>query len=92
MFGIVIPGCENTYEEAYMSKSGRRWMTQDLHHKIRLFKPGHLIVVLVGLTIWMYNKEHEPVEVISLLDTSNYINQLDRTPMVNITKSYIHLF
>ncbi|XP_028791711.1 glycinin G3-like [Neltuma alba] len=81
MFGIVIPGCANTYEEAQLSLSGRTWRSRDRHQKIRLFEQGDLIAVPAGLTIWMYNNHNEPVEAISLLDTSNYMNQLDRTPM-----------
>ncbi|XP_054785183.1 legumin A-like [Prosopis cineraria] len=80
MFGIVIPGCANTYEEAQLSESGKIWRSRDRHQKIRQFEQGDLIAVPPGLAFWMYNNENDPVEAISLLDTSNYINQLDRMP------------
>lgn len=37
-----------------------------------------------GVPYWTYNTGDEPVVAISLLDTSNFNNQLDQTPRVII--------
>ncbi|XP_057426694.1 legumin type B-like [Lotus japonicus] len=85
--GIAIPGCPETYEEPQsQSRQGRRGgssrQQRDRHQKIRHFSPGDIIAIPPGIPYWTYNYGNEPAIAISLIDTSNFANQLDQTPRV----------
>ncbi|KAJ1397831.1 RmlC-like cupin domain superfamily [Sesbania bispinosa] len=78
--GISVPGCPETYEEPQGSSQSKQ--QRDSHQKIRYFNKGDVIAIPPGVPYWTYNFGNRPVVAISLLDTSNFINQLDATPRV----------
>ncbi|PNX94451.1 legumin B, partial [Trifolium pratense] len=84
VLGLSVPGCPETFEELRSSQSrqGSRQQQPDSHQKIRRFYKGDVIAIPPGIPYWTYNHGNEPVIAISLLDTSNDVNQLDSTPRV----------
>nr|BAF47692.1 glycinin A5A4B3 subunit [Glycine soja] len=85
--GVAIPGCPETFEEPQEQSNRRgsrsqKQQLQDSHQKIRHFNEGDVLVIPPGVPYWTYNTGDEPVVAISLLDTSNFNNQLDQTPRV----------
>lgn len=96
VLGLYVPGCPETFEEPRSSRSrqGSRHQEQqqqpDSHQKIRRFNKGDIIAIPAGTPYWTYNHGNEPLIAISLLDTSNYVNQLDSTPRVSISITIIH--
>ncbi|GAV86373.1 LOW QUALITY PROTEIN: Cupin_1 domain-containing protein [Cephalotus follicularis] len=80
--GTLIPGCPETYQESQQGQQqqqqGRR--SQDRHQKVRRFKEGDIIALPAGVAHWCYNDGNKPVVVVSLHDTGNSANQLDRSP------------
>lgn len=74
VLGLSIPGCPTTFEEQRQHF--------DNHQKIRRFSKGDIIAIPPGIPYWSYNNGDEPVVAITLLDTSNFANQLDSTPRV----------
>jgi hypothetical protein len=94
VLGLSVPGCPETFEELQSSQSrqGSRQQQQpqqrDSHQKIRRFYKGDIIAIPPGTPYWTYNHGNEPVVAISLLDTSNVVNQLDSTPRVSIHYKY----
>jgi len=86
-----VPGCPETFEQPRSSRSrqGSRHQEQqqqpDSHLKICRFSKGDVIAIPPGTPYWTYNYGDEPLVAISLLDTSNFANQLDSTPRVSIT-------
>lgn len=78
VIGLSVPGCPETYEEP-QSRQQRR----ESHQKIRRFYKGDIIAIPPGTPYWTYNHGNEPLIAISLLDTSNFANQLDSTPRVS---------
>nr|CAA47809.1 legumin (minor small) [Pisum sativum] len=81
VLGLAVPGCPETYEEP-RSQSRRQQQQRDSHQKIRRFSKGDVIAIPPGIPYWTYNHGHEPLVAITLLDTSNTLNQLDSTPRV----------
>ncbi|KAI5395202.1 legumin B-like [Lathyrus oleraceus] len=81
VLGLAVPGCPETYEEP-RSQSRRQQQQRDSHQKIRRFSKGDVIATPPGIPYWTYNHGHEPLVAITLLDTSNTLNQLDSTPRV----------
>ncbi|CAK8571959.1 unnamed protein product [Lathyrus sativus] len=81
VLGLAVPGCPETYEEP-RSQSRQQQQLRDSHQKIRRFSKGDVIAIPPGIPYWTYNHGHEPLVAISLLDTSNTLNQLDSTPRV----------
>ncbi|KAL1367568.1 hypothetical protein HN51_021639 [Arachis hypogaea] len=94
VFGVSLPGCPVTYEEAEsQSREDRRQrivikreseqeqeQQGDSHHKIYHFRQGHLLAIPAGVPYWSFNYGNEPIVAITLLDTSNLDNQLDPSP------------
>ncbi|CAL0326859.1 unnamed protein product [Lupinus luteus] len=80
IFGIIFPGCRETYEEPQESEQGQGPRPQDSHHKVEHFREGDIIAVPTGFPFWMYNNEETPVVAITLIDTTNLDNQLDQIP------------
>lgn len=85
--GVAIPGCPETFEEPQEQSNRRgsrsqKQQLQDSHQKIRHFNEGDVLVIPPGVPYWTYNTGDEPVVAISLLDTSNFNNQLDQNPRV----------
>ncbi|XP_061341702.1 legumin A-like [Gastrolobium bilobum] len=80
VFGIIFPGCPETYEKPQESQKGRSQRPQDRHQKVHRFREGDVIAVPTGVAFWMYNDEDTPVVAVSLLDTSSNQNQLDQLP------------
>ncbi|PNX57057.1 legumin B, partial [Trifolium pratense] len=80
VLGMAIPGCAETYEEPQWEKGGRPQLQQDRHQKVRYLKQGDLIAIPPGVPYWTYNYGDTPLIIITLLDTSNKLNQLDRIP------------
>ncbi|KAI5426466.1 Legumin A2 [Lathyrus oleraceus] len=68
-FGIVFPGCPETFEELQESeqREGRRY--RDSHQKVNRFREGDIIAVPSGVVFWMYNDQDTPVIAISLTET-----------------------
>jgi len=83
VLGMAIPGCAETYEEPQWEKGGRPQQPQDRHQKVRYVKQGDLIAIPPGVPYWTYNYGNTPLIIITLLDTSNKLNQLDRIPRVS---------
>ncbi|CAI8583383.1 unnamed protein product [Vicia faba] len=81
VLGLAVPGCPETYEEP-RSQSRQQQQQRDSHQKIRRFSKGDVIAIPPGIPYWTYNYGDEPLVAISLLDTSNTLNQLDSTPRV----------
>nr|BAA19059.1 glycinin [Glycine max] len=84
--GFAFPGCPETFEKPQQQSSRRgsrsQQQLQDSHQKIRHFNEGDVLVIPLGVPYWTYNTGDEPVVAISLLDTSNFNNQLDQNPRV----------
>lgn len=83
VLGMAIPGCAETYEEPQWERKGGPQQLQDRHQKIRYVKQGDLVAIPPGVPYWSYNYGDTPLVIISLLDTSNTENQLDRIPRVS---------
>ncbi|AES60937.1 putative 11-S seed storage protein, plant [Medicago truncatula] len=88
VLGLSVPGCPETFEQPRSSRSRQESRHQeqqqqpDSHQKIRRFYRGDVIAIPAGTPYWTYNHGQEPLVAISLLDTSNFVNQLDSTPRV----------
>ncbi|XP_058737937.1 legumin J-like [Vicia villosa] len=80
VLGMAIPGCAETYEEPQWERRGRPQLQQDRHQKVRYVKQGDIIAIPPGVPYWTYNYGNTPLVIVSLLDTSNKLNQLDRVP------------
>ncbi|WJX79002.1 hypothetical protein P8452_62168 [Trifolium repens] len=80
VLGMAIPGCAETYEEPQWEKGGRPQHQQDRHQKVRYVKQGDIVAIPPGVPYWTYNYGDTPLTIITLLDTSNKLNQLDRVP------------
>ncbi|KAK7277545.1 hypothetical protein RJT34_22560 [Clitoria ternatea] len=82
VLGIAIPGCAETFEEP--QEPGRKPQQQqqlkDRHQNIRPFSQGDIVMIPPGTPYWTYNYGHQPLVAISLLHTSNPLNQLDQSP------------
>lgn len=68
------PGCPPNYEEEQSQGQTER------HQKIRHIREGDVIAIPSGVPYWTYNNGESPLIAITLLDTSNHQNQLDRNP------------
>jgi oxalate decarboxylase/phosphoglucose isomerase-like protein (cupin superfamily) len=88
VLGMAIPGCAETYEEPQWEKGGRPQQQEDRHQKVRYVKQGDIVAIPPGVPYWTYNYGDTPLTIITLLDTSNKLNQLDRVPRVS--KLFIH--
>ncbi|CAK8543598.1 unnamed protein product [Lathyrus sativus] len=79
-FGLVFPGCPETFEEPQESEQeeGRRY--RDSHQKVNRFREGDIIAVPTGIVFWMYNDQDTPVIAVSLTDIRSSNNQLDQMP------------
>ncbi|KAF7818424.1 glycinin G3 [Senna tora] len=75
VFGLIFPGCANTFEEPMQQSS-----KPDRHQKLHYFKEGDVIAVPTGVAFWIFNFQETPVETISILYTDSKHNQLDRMP------------
>ncbi|XP_002524606.2 11S globulin seed storage protein 1 [Ricinus communis] len=78
MFGVMFPGCAETFQESQQSSSSSR--QQEQHQKIRHFRRGDIIALPAGAAHWCYNDGSEPVVAVTVFDTANNANQLDRNP------------
>ncbi|MQM15888.1 hypothetical protein Taro_048837 [Colocasia esculenta] len=84
--GVVVPGCPETFHSFDQSQQQRReerpgqQRFQDQHQKIRRFRRGDIIAMPAGVSHWCYNNGNEPVIAVTVLDTSNFANQLGRDP------------
>nr|GEV03414.1 legumin B-like [Tanacetum cinerariifolium] len=75
--GTALPGCPETFETSFPSKSGREQIF-DKHQKIYRYKEGDILALPAGVVHWTYNDGDSPIVSIVLRDTSNVANQLDR--------------
>ncbi|XP_050267069.1 11S globulin seed storage protein Jug r 4-like isoform X1 [Quercus robur] len=80
IFGAVLPGCPNTYQESQQQQQQREGQQRDQHQKIRNFRQGDIIALPAGVAHWLYNDGDSEVVALSLLDTNNQANQLDQNP------------
>ncbi|XP_050267073.1 11S globulin seed storage protein Jug r 4-like isoform X2 [Quercus robur] len=80
IFGGVLPGCPNTYQESQQQQQQRKGQQPDQHQKIRNFRQGDIIALPAGVAHWLYNDGDSEVVALSLLDTNNQANQLDENP------------
>ncbi|EEF37812.1 11S globulin seed storage protein 1 [Ricinus communis] len=78
MLGAMFPGCAETFQES--QESSRSSRQQEQHQKIRHFRRGDVIALPAGIAHWCYNDGNEPLIAVSVLDTGNNANQLDRNP------------
>lgn len=91
--GISIPGCAETFEKPQCRQKGRRSSPEqqqlDRHQKIRDIKEGDIVAIPAGIPYWTYNYGDCPLIAITLLDTANLENKLDRTPrVIKLTQLY----
>ncbi|KAF6150946.1 hypothetical protein GIB67_026867 [Kingdonia uniflora] len=86
IFGVVIPGCPETYQSVQQQsqqseeEQGRQRSAGDQHQKIRLLEKGDIVATPAGVAKWLYNEGEEELIIVDLLDTSNDENQLDENP------------
>ncbi|KAL4590551.1 hypothetical protein LXL04_003483 [Taraxacum kok-saghyz] len=76
--GTVFSGCPETFETPMPSEGGREEFL-DRHQKVYRYKEGDVIALPAGSVHWTYNDGDTPIVTITLRDTSNVANQLDRT-------------
>nr|AKS26848.1 11S globulin isoform 1 [Cocos nucifera]5XTY_A Chain A, 11S globulin isoform 1 [Cocos nucifera]5XTY_B Chain B, 11S globulin isoform 1 [Cocos nucifera] len=80
--GLVMPGCPETFQSFQRSEreegERHRW-SRDEHQKVYQFQEGDVLAVPNGFAYWCYNNGENPVVAITVLDTSNDANQLDRS-------------
>ncbi|KAK7857481.1 glycinin g1 [Quercus suber] len=50
------------------------------HQKIRNFRQGDIIALLAGVAHWLYNDDESKVVAVTLRDTNNQANLLDKNP------------
>ncbi|KAI5426465.1 hypothetical protein KIW84_032047 [Lathyrus oleraceus] len=79
-FGMVFPGCPETFEEPQESEQGEGRRYRDRHQKVNRFREGDIIAVPTGIVFWMYNDQDTPVIAVSLTDIRSSNNQLDQMP------------
>nr|AAF05770.1 glutelin [Elaeis guineensis] len=83
--GLVMPGCPETFQSFQRSEryereeGGRHRRPRDEHQKVYQFEEGDVLAVPNGFAYWCYNNGENPVVAITVLDTSNDANQLDRS-------------
>nr|GMD13942.1 legumin A-like [Ipomoea batatas] len=80
-FGIVVPGCEETYQSFQQSEQQGGSSFLDRHQKIGSYKQGDIIVFPESAVHWLFNSGNEQTVLIVLQDTSNDANQLDANPL-----------
>ncbi|KAF8392189.1 hypothetical protein HHK36_022531 [Tetracentron sinense] len=78
--GTMIPGCPETFQSFQQSQEGRSTRFNDHHQKIQSYRQGDIIALPAGVAHWCYNDGETPLIAVSVLDTSNYANQLDQNP------------
>src|SRR4051812_22432254 len=86
--GVVIPGCPESYQSFQQSEWGRgeeseresesQQRMRDQHQRIHRIKEGQIIALPAGVAHWCYNDGDSPLITVSIMDTSNTANQLDR--------------
>nr|GLL30737.1 legumin A-like [Ipomoea trifida] len=79
-FGIVVPGCAETYQSFQQSEQGGSSFL-DRHQKIGSYKQGDIIVFPESAVHWLFNSGNEQTVLVVLQDTSNDANQLDANPL-----------
>ncbi|XP_058766499.1 legumin A2-like [Vicia villosa] len=79
-FGMVFPGCPETFEKPRESQHGEGRRYRDSHQKVNRFREGDIIAVPTGIVFWMYNDQDTPVIAVTLTDTGSSNNQLDQMP------------
>ncbi|XP_019178693.1 PREDICTED: legumin A-like [Ipomoea nil] len=76
VFGIVVPGCAETYQQSLEDGF------LDKHQKIGSYKQGDIIVLPESAVHWFYNNgDDEETVLVVLQHTSNDANQLDDNPL-----------
>lgn len=87
---MVIPGCPETYqsfkqtEQQFGEGMEQSQRFRDEHQRIRYFREGDVIAMPAGVAHWCYNNGEVPVVMITVSDTSNNANQLDRQHRVRV--------
>nr|GLL30738.1 legumin A-like [Ipomoea trifida] len=89
-FGIVVPGCAETYQSFQQSEQGGSSFL-DRHQKIGSYKQGDIIVFPESAVHWLFNSGNEQTVLVVLQDTSNDANQLDANPLVRNHKFNLFL-
>lgn len=79
MTGTVFPACHKTFQESQESVGGTP-KAQDQHQKIHRFRQGDVLALPAGVAHWCYNDGNDPIIAVSVIDTTNSANQLDRNP------------
>ncbi|KAG5043595.1 hypothetical protein JHK87_007510 [Glycine soja] len=55
VLGIVIPGCDETYEEPQPEREHEQEQEHDRHQKVRYLRQGDIFAVPPGIPYWTYN-------------------------------------
>ncbi|XP_024164468.1 prunin 1 Pru du 6 [Rosa chinensis] len=80
----ALPGCPETFELSQGSQQGQEegqgFDDLERHQKVRLIGEGDIIAIPPGIVHWVHNNGNSPLVAVSLLDTGNDLNQLDRNP------------
>ncbi|MQM23227.1 hypothetical protein Taro_056290 [Colocasia esculenta] len=86
IYGVVMPGCPETFHsfepshQEFREERPGQQRFRDQHQKIRHFRRGDIIALPAGFSHWCYNSGDQPVITVTILDASNYANQLGRKP------------
>ncbi|KAM7259910.1 hypothetical protein ACFE04_015651 [Oxalis oulophora] len=79
--GAAFPGCPETFQSTQQSQhqrpAERGQQSGDEHQKVREFREGDVIALPAGVSHWIYNNGQSQLVLVSLVDQSNYANQLD---------------
>ncbi|XP_020243671.1 glutelin type-A 1-like [Asparagus officinalis] len=79
--GTVVPGCPESFQQFQQQSQRRRGQGQrssDQHQRINHFREGDILALPAGVVHWAYNDGDQPVVAITVVDTGNNANQLDR--------------
>ncbi|PON62631.1 11-S seed storage protein [Parasponia andersonii] len=80
--GTIFPGCPETFEESQREQGQGRSQgsRKDRHQRLHHLREGDILAIPAGVAYWCYNNGDQQLVSVSLLDTSNFNNQLDDNP------------
>ncbi|KAK9087672.1 hypothetical protein Syun_030066 [Stephania yunnanensis] len=82
LHSLIVPGCAETYQsvQQYSQQETQRrgGQVQDEHQKVRRIREGDVVANPTGMVHWYYNDGNTDLVLVSILDTSSNMNQLDQ--------------
>ncbi|KAM7253429.1 hypothetical protein ACFE04_026047 [Oxalis oulophora] len=76
--GAAFPECPQTFQSPQQSQYQRGQQSGDEHQRVREFREGDIIALPAGVSHWIYNNGESQLVLVSLVDQSNFANQLDQ--------------